>query len=121
MRKFYTASRQRVREGKGSWLQITPDQSSTKYGASVTLQAFITMANHGRIHTAAEDMVEPSELELKKARSPVDFGRLHGYSEDDIACFYLKRRRGRADIAYAEYIQDLKCANFPPSKPSPAK
>jgi hypothetical protein len=32
----------------------------------------IEMAKRGRIHMAAEDMVEPSELDLDRARSPID-------------------------------------------------
>jgi hypothetical protein len=77
----------------------TSDRNSTNRGATVTLQEFEMMAKRGRIHMAAEDIVQPSDLDLDKARSPIDFGRLYGYSEDDIACFYLKRRRGRVDIA----------------------
>jgi hypothetical protein len=59
--------------------------------------------------------------ELVRAQSAVDFGRLYGYSEDDIACFYLKRRRGRADIAYSEYIRDCRRANFRPLNANPEK
>ena len=73
------------------------------------------MAKRGRIHNSAEDTVTPSKNDLNKASSQLDLGRLYGYSEDDIACFYLKRRGGRADIAHAEYICDLKRANFPPA------
>ncbi len=97
------------------------DDNSTTNDESVTLQEFESMAKRGRIHMAAEDMVEPSKRDLNRAKSPVDFGRLYGYSEDDIACFDPRRRGGLPDIARAEYICDLKCANFPPSKPNPAK
>jgi hypothetical protein len=83
---------------------------------SPTLQQFESMAMRGRLHMAADDTVEPSEEDLSNAQSPVDLGRLYGYSEDDIACFYLRRRGGLPDIAYEEYISDLKSANFPPSK-----
>jgi hypothetical protein len=96
----------------------TSDDNSATSLERVTLQEFETMAKRGRIHMASEDMAEPSKADLNKAKSPLDFGRLYGYSEDDIACLYLKRRGGRADIAYAEYICDLKCPNFPPSNTS---
>jgi hypothetical protein len=75
----------------------------------------------GRLHMAADDTVEPSKEDLSNAQSPVDLGRLYGYSGDDIACFYLRRRGGLPDIAYEEYICDLKSSNFPPSRSGPAK
>jgi hypothetical protein len=89
-----------------------PDVNSTKTDASVTLQEFETMAKRGRIHMAAEDTIEPSEADLNKAKSPVDLGRLYGYSEDDIASFYLRRRGGLPGIAYEEYISDLSTPTF---------
>jgi hypothetical protein len=92
----------------------TSNDNSIASRENITLHEFAAMAKRGRIHMAVEDAVEPSKADLNRAKSPLDFGRLYGYSEDDIACFYLKRRRGRSDIAYAEYISDLKCANFPP-------
>jgi hypothetical protein len=51
----------------------------------VTLQEFETMAKRGRIHMASEDdTAEPSKADLNKATSPLDFGRLYGYSEASI-------------------------------------
>lgn len=48
------------------------------------------------------------DLELiKNADSPVEFGRLYGYSEADIAKFYLNLRGGNAEIAYEEYLEDI--------------
>jgi hypothetical protein len=99
----------------------TSQDDCTAIHKFITLQEFENMAKLGRIHMAVEDSVQPSKGSLNKAESPVDFGRLYGYSEEDIACFYLKRRGGRADIAYAEYIHDLKCAKFPRSKQITAK
>jgi hypothetical protein len=100
---------------------MTTSNDNSTSAEDVTLQEFEAMAKRGRIHMAVEDTVEPSKADLSMAKSPLDFGRLYGYSEDDIACFYLKRRGGRTDIAHEEYVCDLKCANFPPSKPSAAK
>jgi hypothetical protein len=77
----------------------TSNDNSAPSRERVTIQEFETMARHGRIHMASEDMAEPSKADLNKAKSPLDFGRLYGHSEDDIACFYLKRRGGGADIA----------------------
>jgi hypothetical protein len=97
------------------------DDVSNTTNESVTLQEFETMAKRGRIHMTTEDLVEPSKRDRNRAKSPVDLGRLYGYSEDDIACFYLRRRGGLPDVAYEEYICDLKCAHFPSSKPRPIK
>jgi len=47
---------------------------------------------------------------LKSAKTPIEYGRAAGYSEDDIATFYIARRRGDAGIAFDEYISDLKTA-----------
>ena len=95
---------------------IAYEGSSATLGENenVTLQEFEAMAKRGRIHTSAEDTIKPRKADLIRAESAVDFGRLYGYSEDDIACFYLKRRRGRVDIAYSEYVQDCRGANFRP-------
>jgi hypothetical protein len=121
--EFWNKCRKKAVNNEGKELGIMPisDENLASSFQSPTLQKFEAMANRGRIHMAAEDTVEPSEEDRSDARSPVDLGRLYGYSEDDIACFYLRRRGGLPDIAYEEYIYDLKSANFPPSKPSPAK
>jgi hypothetical protein len=100
-------------------MPMSDDNSATFQ--SPTLQQFEAMAKRGRLHMAADDAVEPSKEDLSNAQSPVDLGRLYGYSEDDIACFYLRRRDGLPDIAYEEYICDLKSANFPPSRSRSAK
>jgi hypothetical protein len=44
---------------------------------------------------------------ITNAKTPFEFGRAHGYSDDDIAAFYLKRRGGDVDLGYVEYIQDV--------------
>ena len=44
---------------------------------------------------------------LKNARSPIDFGRAYGYSDADIAQFYIKRRGGDKKLAFREYLSDL--------------
>jgi hypothetical protein len=43
---------------------------------------------------------------IKQAKTPLEIGRLSGYSEEDIAAFYLKRRGGAKDIAFEEYKTD---------------
>ena len=51
----------------------------------------------------------PKDLEvIKNAETPIEHGLSYGYSPEDIAKFYTNRRGGRADIGYAEYIDDLK-------------
>jgi hypothetical protein len=91
--------------------------------APVTLQEFKKMAKRGRIRGDDDDPLKPSKLDKKKARTGVDQGRIHGYSEDDIACFYLRvarylgYRRDAPEAAYVLYVFDLKVAKFPPSEP----
>ena len=50
---------------------------------------------------------------IKNAQTPYEFGKAYGYSDDDIAKFYLQRRGGQQDLAYDEYIRDRKSANIP--------
>jgi len=45
---------------------------------------------------------------LKNANSPIEFGRAYGYSDADIAQFYIRRRGGNKGIAYREYLSDLE-------------
>lgn len=43
---------------------------------------------------------------LKKAQNPYEFGKSYGYSEPDIAAFYINRRGGNAQLGYEDFIQD---------------
>jgi hypothetical protein len=45
---------------------------------------------------------------IKNAQTPIEHGLSYGYTPEDIAKFYTNRRGGRADIGYAEYLDDLK-------------
>ena len=50
---------------------------------------FEEMAQRGRLHEWLERIsVIPSDSELETAQSPLDLGRLYGYSEEDIAHYY---------------------------------
>ena len=44
---------------------------------------------------------------LKAAKTPMQFGRSFGYSEDDIARFYVERNGGDVDAALQEYTRDM--------------
>jgi hypothetical protein len=81
-----------------------------------TRKEFEEMAARGRLHTE-DDRFIPSNSDLDEAQSPVDLGRLYGFTEDDIAHFYNFRRRGH-HIAYTEYVRDLELAKVPPAAPS---
>ena len=70
------------------------------------------MAARGRLHKKENSAVIPTDAELEEAQSPVELGRLYGYSEDDIAHFYKSRRR-ELETAYTEYVQDLERAKVP--------
>tara|TARA_Y100000114_G_C11491680_1_gene200170 strand:+ start:43 stop:519 length:477 start_codon:yes stop_codon:yes gene_type:complete len=50
-------------------------------------------------------------LNLLNAQSPYEYGKSYGYSDDDIAHFYVSRRGGDLDAGYEEYINDLKNIN----------
>ena len=79
---------------------------------------FEEMAARGRLHTSAErDSVIPTDSELDKAQSPLDLGRLYGYSEDDIAHYYWYRRRD-CQIAYTEYVRDFEDAKILAARPA---
>jgi hypothetical protein len=44
---------------------------------------------------------------IKTAKTPAEIGKLSGYSDADIAAFYLKRRGGDKESAFSEYSSDL--------------
>lgn len=44
---------------------------------------------------------------IKTAKTPAEIGKLSGYSDADIAAFYLKRRGGDKESAFDEYSSDL--------------
>ena len=50
---------------------------------------------------------EEAISKLKNAKSPIDFGRAYGYSDADIAQFYIRRRGGDKRSAFREYLEDL--------------
>ena len=79
-----------------------------------TRKEFEQMAARGRLHKD-DNTVIPTDSDLDKAQSPVDLGRLYGYSEDDIAHFYCVRRR-ELETAYTEFVQDLQQAKVSPAE-----
>jgi hypothetical protein len=84
----------------------------------VSFSEFKAMARRGRIHCSYDDMVKPSKADLKRAKTPIELGWLYGYSENDIAHFYLVRCAPDARMAYANYIRDLaRALGFKPSRP----
>ena len=44
---------------------------------------------------------------IKSAENPAEIGKLSGYSDADVAAFYLKRRGGDKKTAFQEYRSDL--------------
>ena len=46
-------------------------------------------------------------LNLQNAKSPIEYGKSYGYSDDDIAAFYSRRANFDNDLAYKEYNNDL--------------
>jgi len=44
---------------------------------------------------------------LAKAKTPIDFGKSYGYSDSDIAKFYVARNQGDYEKAYKDYLKDL--------------
>ena len=76
---------------------------------------FERMAARGRLHSVERGALIPSDSDLDKAQSPLDLGRLYGFTEDDIAHYYHVRRHGH-QVAYTEYLRDLEHAKVPPAK-----
>jgi hypothetical protein len=58
-----------------------------------TRKEFEEMAARGRLHNEDNSFI-PSDSDLDHAQSPVELGRLYGFTEDDIAHFYKFRRAG---------------------------
>jgi hypothetical protein len=84
-------------------------------------KAFEEMALRGRLHEWLERIsVIPSDSELETAQSPLDLGRLYGYSEEDIAHYYWSRRRD-CQIAYTEYVRDFENAKISPAQPTASR
>jgi len=76
--------------------------------------AFRSFARSGRMRQAGEKgELKPSEADLSKAQSAIDYVCLYGYSEPDIAAFYLERRGGHP-VGYYEYLRDYVKAVFSP-------
>jgi hypothetical protein len=59
------------------------------------------MAARGRLH---KDDSFSQRSDLDNAQSPLELGRLYGFSEDDIARFYTFHWHKHA-IAYSEYVR----------------
>lgn len=43
---------------------------------------------------------------IESAQTPIDFGKAYGYSDEDIAAFYLQRRGGDKEAAYKDFLSD---------------
>jgi len=44
---------------------------------------------------------------LLQAKNPYEFGKSYGYSDEDIAAFYLQKSGGNTERAYTEFLSDL--------------
>jgi hypothetical protein len=56
----------------------------------------------------------PEDLKaIESANNPASFGKAYGYSDNDIAAFYLARRQGNKDLAYKDYVNDLSTKAAP--------
>jgi hypothetical protein len=51
---------------------------------------------------------EKDVKDVLSAESAIEFGNAYGYPPEDIAQFYMHRRRGNLQAAYQEYINDAK-------------
>ena len=66
------------------------------------IDAFVAFAGNGRLHEAT-GVASPGE---QKAETPLRMGELNKYSYQDIAHFYLWRRRGDPESGYLEFMAD---------------
>jgi hypothetical protein len=81
-----------------------------------TRKEFEQMAARGQLHKENSALI-PTDSQLDELQSPIELGRLYGYSEEDIAHFYRNRRR-ELETAYTEYVRDLEQAKIPPAERS---
>ena len=72
------------------------------YPWHLPLNAFVELAENGRLHEAMGSTIPGEE----KAETPLRMGELNGYSYQDIAHFYLWRRRGDPESGYLEFMND---------------
>ena len=67
-----------------------------------SLDEFKKMAERGKLRQATGRDLPSEEFAI----NPIELGRINRYSEDDIAHFYMFRRRGN-ELGYQEYLEDL--------------
>ena len=72
------------------------------YPWHLPLNAFVKLAENGQLNEATGSTIPGEE----KADTPLRMGELNEYSYQEIAHFYLWRRRGDPEIGYLEFIND---------------
>ena len=72
------------------------------YPWQLPIDAFVEFAKNGQVHEATGIAIPGEE----KAETPLKMGELNGYSYQDIAHFYLWRRRGDPESGYLELMND---------------
>ena len=43
---------------------------------------------------------------IESAKTPIDYGKAYGYSDEDIAAFYVARRGGNKELGYKDFLND---------------
>jgi len=82
-----------------------------------TRKEFEEMAARGRLHK--DDSFIPSDSDLDDAQSPLELGRLYGFSEDDIARFYafLGASMPSRTVNMFEISSTQRCSLLSPNPP----
>ena len=83
-----------------------------------TRKEFEEMAARGRLHKE-DNTVIPSDSDLEDAQSPIELGRLYGFTEGDIAHFYSVRWHGHDAHTLSTYGISSKPRFHPPRHPLP--
>jgi hypothetical protein len=74
-----------------------------------SVKDFEEIAKQGRIHSATGKFSKAEEA----AKTPISSGETAGYSESDIAKFFVDRRGGRSDLAAYDYVKALHTEGRP--------
>ncbi len=84
----------------------SPDKTSVE---PQSVKDFRDIAQQGRIHSATGKFTKAEEA----AKTPISSGETAGYSQSDIAKFFLERRGGKEDIAAYDYVKALQMEGRP--------
>lgn len=97
-------------KGKSKFAELRlnwEDPSTYDFIEGLEKKGFKSQVNTNRPDAPTYIFKNKGDIEaVLSAKTPYDFGKAYGYSDADIANFYLNRRRGVADLAFEDWIRD---------------